>query len=106
ATASAVRGGFLEYILRYSPEHAGGWSAERFIAAARAEGVPIEQERYAAMGPDAHPLHESPIFTTLDYESLGGCLAETRTRSRTPDGSLPVTESLAGHLLTMHPLTK
>jgi dTDP-4-amino-4,6-dideoxygalactose transaminase len=105
-TPGAVRGGFLEYILRYSPEHAGGWSAARFVEAARAEGVPIEQERYAAIGPDGHPLHESPIFTTLDYTALGGCLAETRARPRAADGSLPVTESLAGHLLTMPPLTK
>ena len=35
------------YIVRYAPDAAGGWSAERFIAAVRAEGVPIEQERYA-----------------------------------------------------------
>src|SRR4051794_7253263 len=103
-TEGAVRGGFLEYIVRYEPEHAGGWSAERFIAAARAEGVPIEQERYAAIGKDGHPLHMSPIFTTLDVSELGGALAQTR--AHTPDGSLPVTESLPGHLLTMHPLTK
>jgi dTDP-4-amino-4,6-dideoxygalactose transaminase len=103
-TPDAVRGGFLEYIVRYDAERAGGWSAERFIAAARAEGVPIEQERYAAIGKDGHPLHMSPIFTTLDVSSLGGNLAQTR--SHTPDGSLPVTESLPGRLLTMHPLTK
>jgi dTDP-4-amino-4,6-dideoxygalactose transaminase len=103
-TEGAVRGGFLEYIVRYDPERAGGWSAERFIAAARAEGVPIEQERYAAIGADGHPLHMSPIFTTLDVTGLGGVLAQTR--AHTPDGSLPVTEGLAGHLLTMPPLTK
>jgi len=90
--------------VRYDPAHAGGWSAKQFVEAARERGVPVEQERYAAIGPEGHPLHASPIFTTLDVSELGGPLGQTR--SHTPDGSLPVTESLAGRLLTLPPFTK
>jgi len=103
-TAGAVRGGFLEFIVRYDPAYAGGWSAKQFVEAARERGVPVEQERYAAIGPEGHPLHASPIFTALDVSELGGPLGPTR--SHTPDGSLPVTESLAGRLLTLPPFTK
>jgi perosamine synthetase len=102
-TAGGVRGGFLEYIVRYSPEHAGHWSAKRLVEAARAEGVPVEQERYAALGGDGHPLHESPIFTTLDVTTLGGPLAATRSEAV---ADLPVTRSLNGHLLSLPPFTK
>ena len=49
-TPGAVRGGFLEYILRYDPEHVDGLRRDEFIAAAKAEGVPIAAERYSAVG--------------------------------------------------------
>ena len=42
--------------------------------------------------------------TTLDVTGLGGVLAQAR--AHTPYGSLPVTEALAGRLLTLPPLTK
>ncbi|HEY3020916.1 MAG TPA: DegT/DnrJ/EryC1/StrS family aminotransferase [Solirubrobacteraceae bacterium] len=103
-TPGAVRGGFLEFILRYDPGHAGGWSAKRFVKAAKAEGVPVSEERYAAIGKARRALHASPIFTTLDVSELGGALGATRDGREPPH--LPVTESLAGRLLTLPPFTK
>ena len=63
-TPDAVRGGFLEYILRYDPEQVDGLRRDEFIAAAKAEGVPIAPERYSAVGRRARLLHESPVFAS------------------------------------------
>ncbi|HEY2359560.1 MAG TPA: DegT/DnrJ/EryC1/StrS family aminotransferase [Candidatus Angelobacter sp.] len=103
----AVRGGFLEFIVRYSPEKAGNWKSSEFLQAAQAEGVPISKERYARLGKSKRMLSETPIFTTLDSSELGGYLEA----SRSPDNSqaqsdLPVVRSLAGRLLTLPPFTK
>jgi perosamine synthetase len=106
-TPKAVRGGFLEFIVRYAPEKAGNWKSSAFLEAAQAEGVPISKERYARLGKSKRMLSETPIFTTLDSTELGGNL-ET---SRSPDNSqaqsdLPVVRNLAGRLLTMPAFTK
>jgi dTDP-4-amino-4,6-dideoxygalactose transaminase len=88
-TPGAVRGGFLEYILRYDPEHAGGLRRDEFIAAAKAEGVPIAPERYSAVGRRARLLHESPRLR------LPG---PVRTRDGTPPSSWAErARSAAGH---------
>lgn len=107
-TPGAQRGGFLEFVLRYDPAHAGGWSREQFVATAKAEGVPVSIERYSEIGKPGHPLHESPIFTTLDGSKLGGLLGSPAEEARPPerDASLPVTQSLAGTLMTLPPFTK
>jgi len=106
-TPEATRGGFLEFIVRYDPAHAGGWSCRAFIKAARAEGVPIAEERYAQIGDQGHMLHESPVFTTLDVSALGGCLGG-RSAQLAPrrNGGLPVTQLLAGRLMTLPPFTR
>jgi perosamine synthetase len=101
-TPRALRGGFLEYILRYDPAHAGGMSQAHFIDAARAEGVPIAPERYSAIGKRGHQLHESPVFVNPAVFGMG-------PRAREPGdehGSLPVTEGLKGRLMTLPPFTK
>ena len=107
-TEGATRGGFLEFILKYESEHAGGWNRAAFIQAARAEGVPIEEERYARIGDRGHLLYESPIFTTLDYSKLGGYFAATREGGVDWAGkdSLPVIGGLADRLLSLPPFTK
>ena len=93
--------------MRYDPAHAGGWSCRAFIKAARAEGVPIAEERYAQIGDQGHMLHESPVFTTLDVSALGGCLGG-RSAQLAPrrNGGLPVTQLLAGRLMTLPPFTR
>jgi perosamine synthetase len=100
-TPGAVRGGFLEYILRYDPSRAGGMELDEFAAAAVAEGVPVGAERYSAIGRAGRMLHQSPIFTRTGAFGLDG--ADGRAGDR---GELPVSESLKGRLLTLPPLTK
>jgi perosamine synthetase len=106
-TPEAVRGGFLEFIVRYAPEKAGNWKSSEFLEAAQAEGVPISKERYARLGKSKHMLSETPIFTTLDSTELGGNLEASRQQdSSQRQSDLPVVRNLAGRLLTLPPFTK
>jgi perosamine synthetase len=102
----AVRGGFLEFIVHYSPEKAGNWKSSEFLQAAQAEGVPISKERYARLGKSKRMLSETPIFTTLDSSELGGYLEASRAPDSQLQSDLPVVRSLAGRLLTLPPFTK
>jgi dTDP-4-amino-4,6-dideoxygalactose transaminase len=105
-TADATRGGFLEFILKYAPEYAGGWNGRAFVHAARAEGVPIEVERYARIGDRGRMLHETPIFSTLDLSRLGGFLDGGRTGQEAGENpDLPVVRGLADRLFTLPPFT-
>jgi dTDP-4-amino-4,6-dideoxygalactose transaminase len=101
----ATRGGFLEFVLRFEPAHAGGWNTRAFVHAARAEGVPIEVERYARIGERGRMLHETPIFTTLDFSRLGGFLDGGRSVQEQGDRDLPVLGGLADRLVTMPAFT-
>jgi dTDP-4-amino-4,6-dideoxygalactose transaminase len=106
-TAGATRGGFLEFILRFVPEHAGGWNRSAFVQAARAEGVPIAAERYARIGDRGRLLHESPIFTTFDLSRFGGGVGLSGGEGeRLADHDLPVVRSFADRLMTLPPFTR
>jgi perosamine synthetase len=105
--AHGTRGGFLEFILRYAPEHAGGWNARAFVHPARAEGVPIAEERYVRIGDRGRMLHETPIFSTLDLSRLGSGIGEApEDGTRTSNNGLPVVRALGDRLLTLPPFTK
>jgi dTDP-4-amino-4,6-dideoxygalactose transaminase len=99
----AMRGGFLEFILRYDPTFAEGVSSAAFIEALAAEGVPIARERYSAIGKQQRMLHQSPIFRGGDiYDLVAGIEpADGPIAER-----LPVTETLADTLMTIPPFTK
>jgi dTDP-4-amino-4,6-dideoxygalactose transaminase len=103
-TPGAVRGGFLEYILRYDPEHVDGLRRDAFIAAAKAEGVPIARERYAAVGRRARLLHESPVFASQHPYALRD--GRPPTAGPREQGPLPVTEALRGTLMTLPAFTE
>lgn len=106
-TPEAVRGGFLEFIVRYTPEKAGNWKSTEFIKAAQAEGVPVSKERYAQLGKSKRMLSETPIFTSLDGAELGGYLEASRAPQDSPASpELPVIKNLSGRLLTLPPFTK
>jgi perosamine synthetase len=105
-TEGGRRGGFLEFILKYAPEHAGGWNNRAFVHAARVEGVPIEVERYARIGDRGRMLHETPIFSTLDLNRLGGCLDASRTGHEAAEAhDLPIVRGLADRLFTLPAFT-
>jgi perosamine synthetase len=103
-TPDAVRGGFLEYILRYDPTLVGGLSRQAFIEAAAAEGVPVAPERYSALGKHGRMLHQSPIFAAGDVYAIAQGAGQP-TLPLVPL-ELPVTERLAESLITIPPFTK
>jgi len=102
----ATRGGFLEYIVKYDPARAGGWSRDMFMKAARAEGVPIGRERYAAIGEKGRPLNESRLFTTRGLSRFEGWPDACAPPGDGGNGGLPVTQAVADRLLTLPPFTK
>ena len=104
----AVRGGFLEFIVRFNPEHAGGWNRGAFVKAAREEGVPIASDRYSTPGNMHSLLHETSLFRDLDYSQLGGCIGAGRHPSErsVDDGGLDVSARVSQRLLTMPAFTK
>ena len=105
-TPHANRGGFLEFILRYSPELAGNWNRPAFVRAARAEGVPIGEERYTRIGDGGRMLHETPIFSSLDVSRLGGYLGGTRHAERNHTGhDFPALRGISDRLLTLPAFT-
>ena len=107
AYPDATRGGFLEFIVKYDPARAGDWSRERFIKAARAEGVPIGRERYAAIGAGGGLLHESRLFTTRGLSRFEGQPdVQTPVPQAGDRDSLPATRGLADRLMTLPAFTK
>lgn len=90
---TARRGGHYEFKLILSdPRPYGG--IDRFIEAAKAEGVPLSQDRLMF-------LHEHAMF------SHPGPITLKSLSSAEPSGvSLPVTESLRGRLITLPAFTK
>lgn len=102
----AVRGGYIEFILRYKSEHAGGWSRDAFVKAAQAEGVPIYVGSYTQLGPNTRLLHESPVFGDMDLTELGGFFPRPQGNRIASAQDLPVTYRLADQLMTMPALTK
>lgn len=104
----ARRGGLLEFIFRFHPEHANGISAGLFVKAAAAEGVPIQRDRYTLLGRRGRLLHELPLFNELDYTQHGGFMAGGPNRYRddpTRRATLPHAEALADQLVSLPPFT-
>jgi dTDP-4-amino-4,6-dideoxygalactose transaminase len=101
----AERGGFLEFIFRFRPEHCGNWTREAFVAAAKAEGVYINVDRYTNVSSTSNLLHQCSIFNTLDRSQFGGPMANVRFDPLPREVELPVAEQLSGELLSMPPFT-
>ena len=101
----ARRGGYFEFVLRYSPERANGWPIGSFALAARVEGVPVAVDRYTRQGRNATLLHETALFSGgIDLDALGGSMGG---RAACTDAApLVVAQAVADRLLTMPPLTQ
>ncbi|MBI4707244.1 MAG: DegT/DnrJ/EryC1/StrS family aminotransferase [Candidatus Omnitrophica bacterium] len=105
----AERGGFLEFILCYYPEHAGGWNHAAFAKAAQAEGVPVAVDRYSSIGgTPGRILPQAALFADLDYSRFGGCVGRVNsTRQKNYSaGTFPVAEKVADRLLSLPAFTK
>jgi dTDP-4-amino-4,6-dideoxygalactose transaminase len=90
----AERGGFLEFKLILDPDRLG-WTAEEFVAAAAAEGVPVTPDRYGS-------LHTAAVF------GRGGPLTLDTLKPAAASGpppALPNTESLRGRVISLPPFT-
>lgn len=98
----ARRGGFLEFLFRYLPERAGGWSREAFVQAVHAEGFPIGVDRYSAFGANFRYLHEASIFTHLDDDGVGGAIRSSLGSLQRLTG----TEECCRNLVTIPAFTK
>src|SRR5262249_38298315 len=86
--------------------HAGGWSRELFLKAARAEGVPIGRERYAEVGERKRPLHESRLFTVPDLSRFDGWPgAQAGAASDRAVAGLPGTPRTGDRLMTLPAFT-
>ena len=103
----ARRGGFFEFVLRYSPERAGGWPVGSFARAVRAEGVPIAVDRYTRQGRHAALLHETALFTRVGFDALGGLFGRPNRDHPVGGPAAPrvVAARMVDRLLTMPPLT-
>lgn len=97
----AQRGGFLEFIFRYHPERAGGWSRQAFVLAVQAEGYTIGVDRYSSFGATFRYLHESSIFAQLDDRHVGGVCEQTLQLA----SALPITEETCMALITIPAFT-
>jgi dTDP-4-amino-4,6-dideoxygalactose transaminase len=101
----AERGGYLEFSLRYHPEHCGNWPREAFVRAAKAEGVYVDVDRYTNVSSTSALLHQCNVFNTLDRSQFGGPMANVKFDPLPRDVELPVAEQLSAELLSMPPFT-
>jgi dTDP-4-amino-4,6-dideoxygalactose transaminase len=102
----AVRGGLLEFIFRYEPEHAGDWPREAFVAACRAEGVPVNVDRYTLVDSNSRLLHQSRVFNEFDRSGFGGAFGNLKFDPLPRETQLPNAERLSYQLISLPPLTK
>jgi dTDP-4-amino-4,6-dideoxygalactose transaminase len=99
------RGGYLEFPLRYRPEHAGGWPREAFVKAAQAEGVHVDVDRYTNASSTSPLLHQCSVFNSLDRNQFGGPMSGVHFDPLPATVRLPVAEQLSSELLSMPPFT-
>jgi len=94
-------GGWYHPIGHYVPEELGGLSSKTFAEALRAEGVPAKTEFNAAEV--NAPLHLHAVMNDMDVYGDGKPtrIAFADRDLRQGPGSLPVTEGLAGHVITV-----
>jgi dTDP-4-amino-4,6-dideoxygalactose transaminase len=99
----AFRASYYGFVFAYERGSNGGPSREEFLAAARAEGVPIDVDRYSVMPGTGKMLHQTPLFTEFDRRTLGGCFYDpTRPWEEICRRvSMPVTERLGQQLVSL-----
>ncbi|HQP98118.1 MAG TPA: DegT/DnrJ/EryC1/StrS family aminotransferase [bacterium] len=100
----AERGGFLEYKFILRDDLPKGVTRDRFCEAVKAEGAPLEPDRYSSFNYTYGLLHLAPMFNTFDLRQMGGCYYDFKRGDGSPKeryrpGSLPVTESICTRIV-------
>jgi len=98
------RGGYLEFKFKVSRDAAACAGLDAIEKALQAEGAPVNRDRYSKLNFTYGLLHKSPLFTTFDRRTLGGCFYDPATYMG-PAGdpaSLPVTEDVCNRLLSTY----
>lgn len=95
--SGSTMGGWYYPLGHYKQEELGGLPADKFVEALRAEGVP------GGVPGGNLPLHMHPVMNEADVYGDGKPtrIAFSDRDLRQPIGSLPVTESLEGKVLSM-----
>lgn len=94
--ADVTRGGYYGYPLVYQPEELEGLSKQTFIAAMRAEGVELNDERYPLMHLAPMLREQNPVGNGWPWSYS----PETRAVKHGP-GDLPVTEEIYPRLMAI-----
>lgn len=107
----STRGGLLEFILRFDPSQAGGWTRGAFVKAAQAERIPLTVDRYTLVGQKARLLHEAPLFTHVAAEALEDFVPRTAELGMTRPATagleeFPGAESVAERLVRLPPFSR
>ncbi|MFH1738797.1 MAG: DegT/DnrJ/EryC1/StrS family aminotransferase [bacterium] len=102
--AGAERGGFLEYKFILRDDLPEGVDRDRFCEAVKAEGAPLEPDRYSSFNYTYGLLHLAPMFNTFDRRTIGGCYYDPSRGDGSPEeryqpGSLPVTEAVCTRIV-------
>ena len=96
----AVRGGYMSFVFVYEGQELGGPSREEFVQAVRAEGAPLSVDRYSQVNYTYGLLHQAPIFNGFDPHALSEARTALIRKLRSPSEALPVSERLAGQLIS------
>ncbi len=94
------RGGYLEFKFKVARAVADRLDMDLLEKAFQAEGAPITRDRYSTTNFTYGLIHRSPLFTTFDRRSLGGCFYDPVTYQgpSVEAPSLPVTEDVCTRL--------
>ncbi|HQE81916.1 MAG TPA: DegT/DnrJ/EryC1/StrS family aminotransferase [Candidatus Hydrogenedentes bacterium] len=94
------RGGYLEFKFKVARNIAKRLNMDRLEEAFQAEGAPITRDRYSTTNFTYGLIHRSPLFTSFDRRTLGGCFYDPVSYQGPPVAppSLPVTEDVCTRL--------
>ncbi len=94
------RGGYLEFKFKVARGVADRLDMDRLEEAFQAEGAPITRDRYSTTNFTYGLIHRSPLFTSFDRRTLGGCFYDPVSYQGPPvvPPSLPVTEDVCTRL--------
>ncbi len=101
-----IRGGMLEFILRYRAEKVGGLRRDSFCAAVQAEGALISPDRYTLQSTNGRVLHEVPLFNEFTASEEAGPMSMIKYDQLPREENLTASAKISDQLLTLPAFTK